>query len=93
MVRFPNYFGEMLFWLGVWTSAISAYQTLSYWVLGSAGLQCICLVMLGSSRRLELKQSQRYGSDAAYVAYARKVPILFPLLPIYSLRNLKVSVG
>src|SRR5271166_6068511 len=26
-------------------------------------------------------------------AYARKVPILFPILPIYSLRNLKVFLG
>ncbi len=93
VVRFPNYFGEMLFWLGVWISAISAYQSLSYWVLGSAGLLGIELVMLGSSRRLELKQSQRYASDAAYRAYARKVPILFPILPIYSLQNLKVFLG
>ena len=93
MVRFPNYFSEMLFWLGVWISAISAYRSLSCWVLGSAGLLCIELVMLGSSRRLELKQSQHYGSNAAYDAYARRVPILFPLLPIYSLRNLKVSLG
>ena len=28
MVRFPNYFGEMVFWFGVWISAISAYQSL-----------------------------------------------------------------
>ena len=93
VVRFPNYFAEMLFWLGVWISAISAYRSLSYWVLGTLGFLCIELVMLGSSRRLELKQSQRYGSDAAYGAYARKVPILFPILPIYSLRNLKVFLG
>jgi len=93
VIRFPNYFAEMLFWLGVWISAISAYRSLSYWVLGTLGFLCIELVMLGSSRRLELKQSQRYGSDAAFAAYARKVPILFPMLPIYSLQNLKVSLG
>jgi len=93
VVRFPNYFAEMLFWLGVGISAISAYRGLSYWVLGTLGFLCIELVMLGSSRRLELKQSQRYGSDAAFAAYARKVPILFPILPIYSLQDLKVSLG
>jgi steroid 5-alpha reductase family enzyme len=93
VVRFPNYFGEMLFWLGVWISAISAYRSLACWVLGSAGFLCIELVMLGSSRRLELKQSQRYGSNAAYRAYVRKVPILFPMLPIYSLRDQKVFLG
>ncbi len=93
VVRFPNYFGEMLFWLGVWISGISAYRSLPYWVLAGLGFLCIELVMLGSSRRLELKQSQRYGSAAAYGAYARKVPILFPILPIYSLRNLRVFLG
>ena len=92
-MRFPNYFGEMVFWFGVWISAMSAYQSLLAWVLCGIGFVCIELVMLGSSRRLELKQTGRYGADAAYQAYARQTPILFPLLPLYSLRNLKMSLG
>jgi steroid 5-alpha reductase family enzyme len=93
IVRFPNYFGEMVFWLGVWISALSAYQTPLAWGLGGLGFACIELVMLGSSRRLELKQIERYGGDSAYQAYARTTPILFPLAPLYSLRNLKVFLG
>ncbi len=93
MVRFPNYFGEMVFWLGVWISALSAYQTPLAWGLGGLGFVCIELVMLGSSRRLELKQNERYGGDSAYQAYARTTPILFPLTPLYTLRNLKVFLG
>ena len=49
--------------------------------------------MLGSARRLELKQAERYGSDPAYQAYVRTVPILIPLLPLYSLRQLKIYLG
>ncbi|WP_294533977.1 DUF1295 domain-containing protein [uncultured Rhodoblastus sp.] len=93
VVRFPNYFGEMVFWFGVWISAMSAYHGLLGWVLGGLGFLCIELVMLGSSRRLELKQDERYGAGAAYRAYAGKTPILFPLLPLYSLRHLKVYLG
>lgn len=93
IVRFPNYFGEMVFWFGVWISALSAYQGVLAWVLGGLGFICIELVMLGSSRRLELKQTDRYGADADYQAYARQTPILFPLLPFYSLQNLKVFLG
>jgi len=89
VVRFPNYFGEMVFWLGLWVSAISAYRTLSTWALGSLGFLLIVLVMVGASRRLELKQSKHYASIAAYEAYSRSVPILFPFLPIYSLRTPK----
>jgi len=93
IVRFPNYFGEMVFWFGVWISAISAYQSLLAWVLGGLGFICIQWVMLGSSRRLELKQTGRYGADAAYQAYAGQTPILFPFLPLYSVRDLKAPLG
>ncbi len=68
VVRFPNYLGEMVFWFGVWISAMSAFQSLLGWVLGSLGFVCIELVMLGSSRRLELKQASRYGKDTAFRA-------------------------
>jgi steroid 5-alpha reductase family enzyme len=90
VVRFPNYFGEMVFWLGVWVSACSTFQTLSTWALGSIGFLFIVFVMVGAGRRLELKQDEIYGSDAAYEAYSRRVPILFPFLPIYSLQSPKV---
>ena len=90
VVRFPNYFGEMVFWLGLWVSAMSTYRTFSAWALGSLGLLFIVLVMVGASRRLELKQSKTYASNAAYEAYVRRVPILLPFLPIYSLRSPKV---
>jgi len=81
VVRFPNYFGEILFWLGVWVSAVSSYRTLPAWVLGSLGFPCIVMVMFGAGRRLELKQARSYASVASFRSYARKVPILFPFLP------------
>ncbi len=93
IVRFPNYFGEMVFWCGVWISAMSAYQTPLAWVLGGVGFICIELIMLGSSRRLEVKQASRYGADATYQAYARQTPILFPVVPLYSLQHLKGPLG
>ena len=86
-MRFPNYFGEMVFWFGLWISAISAYPSLLAWGFGGLGFICIEFVMIGSSRRLELKQTGRYGADATYQAYARQTPILLPWLPLYSLRN------
>jgi steroid 5-alpha reductase family enzyme len=93
IVRCPNYFGEMVFWAGTWISAIAAYSSILDWLLSLVGLVCIQLIMLGSARRLEMKQGERYGSDPAFRAYERSVPILFPQVPIYSLRNLKVYLG
>ena len=66
IVRSPNYLGEMIFWLGTWLSGLSAYQTPFAWLLSLAGFITIQLIMLGSTRRLELKQADRYGIEAAY---------------------------
>ncbi len=93
IVRSPNYLGEMLFWLGIFISGIGAYQSAGNWLIAGIGLVCIELIMLGSARRLELKQAERYAGDTAYADYVRRVPILFPLLPLYSLRNLKIYLG
>lgn len=92
IVRSPNYLGEMIFWLGAFVSGLSAYDGLG-WVLPITGLVCIQLIMIGSARRLEIKQAERYGSDVAYQRYVATVPILFPLLPIYSVRNWKIYLG
>jgi steroid 5-alpha reductase family enzyme len=89
VVRFPNYFGEMVFWFGVFISAISAYRSPLAWGLCSLGLVYLELLMLGASRSLESKQTGHYGADDTYRAYARQTPILFPWLPLYSLRHLK----
>ena len=84
-VRFPNYFGEMVFWLGVWVSAASVYAGPLAWGLGALGVLGIDGVMLGAGRRLEAQQGKAYGADPEFQAYARRTPILFPLLPLHSL--------
>jgi steroid 5-alpha reductase family enzyme len=93
IVRSPNYLGEMIFWLGTFVSAIAAYQRIGDWALALLGFICIELIMVGSARRLELKQAERYAADPAYSAYAGRVPVLFPLLPLYSLRNWRIYLG
>lgn len=93
LVRSPNYFGEMVFWLGAFIAGLAHFLRPLDWMLALVGLVCIQLIMLGSARRLELKQAERYGADAAYQHYARTVPVLLPLLPLYSLRKLRVYLG
>jgi steroid 5-alpha reductase family enzyme len=86
-VRMPNYLGEMLFWAGVFVSGISAYQTIGDWLLAATGILCIQFVMLGAARTLEKKQAQRYGDDPDFQRYSTSVPVLFPFVPVYSLRK------
>lgn len=90
LVRCPNYLGEILFWSGSYVSAISVYEGVFSWLFASVGYLCIFLIMLGSTKRLELTQDERYGHLDEYKEYVRRVPVLFPFLPIYSLKRIKV---
>lgn len=89
-VRCPNYLGEILFWLGSWTMGIPYYNTPLLWVGSLVGLVCLILIMMGSTKRLEVTQAQRYAHLESYQAYIRSVPVLFPFLPIYTLKNVRV---
>ncbi|MBN8217567.1 MAG: DUF1295 domain-containing protein [Spirochaetes bacterium] len=90
LVRCPNYLGEITIWSGSLLAGISAWNHPLQAVPGILGTICIVLIMMGSTKRLETKQDARYGSDPEYQAYVKKVPVLFPFLPIYSLKNIKV---
>lgn len=89
-VRCPNYLGEILFWIGNFLAGLSAYATLGHWLSAATGLVCIILIMMGSTKRLEAKQDARYGSDPDYQQYVRTVPVLFPWVPLYSLKGIRV---
>ena len=87
MCRCPNYFGEILFWTGVFISGLSTYATIGQWITAIVAYICIVFIMFNGAQRLEKRQMARYGSDAEYNAYADKTPIIIPLLPIYHLNK------
>ena len=89
-VRCPNYLGEIMVWIGQWVASLPAYTSPLRIVLSLAGLACITLIMMGSTKRLEESQDSRYGTLPAYQQYTQSVPVLFPFVPIYSLKNVRV---
>lgn len=93
IVRCPNYLGEMIFWTGVFLSGIGALTGVGQWVLASIGYAGIIFVMFSGARRLELRQNRNYGDDPEYQAYVKKVPILLPFVPLYSVVKYKFLVA
>lgn len=93
IVRCPNYFGEMLFWTGVFISGIGSNHGVWQWIAALTGYLGIIYVMFGGARRLEMRQNRSYGSDPEYQAYVRKTPIMIPLIPLYSVEKYKWLVA
>jgi steroid 5-alpha reductase family enzyme len=89
-VRCPNYFGEIMLWIGNWVVGFAFYTSAMQWIASLVGLICIVLIMMGSTKRLERAQDERYGAQSAYQEYARTVPVLFPFVPLYSLKHVRV---
>ncbi len=93
IVRCPNYLGEMIFWTGVFLSGIGALSGVGQWLLSALGYIGIIFVMFSGARRLELRQNKNYGDDPEYQAYVKKVPILLPFVPLYSVVKYKFLVA
>jgi steroid 5-alpha reductase family enzyme len=89
-VRCPNYLGEILFWVGNWVAGIAAYHHWIHWSFSLIGLLCIILIMMGSTKRLEHKQDERYGELSEYREYISTVPVIIPFIPLYSLKKVRV---
>ena len=87
-VRSPNYLGEILFWFGNWVAGYLAFDSVLKWAISTFGLIGIIFIMLISTRRLEIKQSARYGEMTEYQSYIPYVPILFPSTNLYSMEFL-----
>ncbi len=91
--RYPNYFGEILVWTGNLIAGASLLGNWILWAIAVLGYICIFLIMIGSARRLEFKQEERYGDDPEFRDYSKRTPIVFPLIPLYSLKNAKIYLG
>ncbi len=90
MVRCPNYLGEILFWTGSLLAGAASLSGVFPWIIGISAWACITLIMLGSTKRLEAKQEEQYGEREDFQEYSATTPILFPLIHVYSLKNLRV---
>lgn len=87
IVRCPNYFGEMLFWTGVFIGGITIYAGALQWIVALVGYLGIIYVMFGGARRLEIRQNKSYGDDPEYQRYVKTTPIMIPLVPLYSVEK------
>lgn len=82
IVRCPNYFSEILFWVGVSVSGIGAVSG-KQWIVVVIALVMITFIMYNSAQRLELRQEKNYGLDKEYQKYSDTTPLIFPFTKQY----------
>lgn len=78
--RHPNYFGEIMLWIGIALLAIPALEGSAYLTLLSPVFVFILLTRISGIPMLEKKAEAKWGQSDAYQAYKKKTPLLVPFL-------------
>lgn len=76
--RHPNYFGEIVLWIGVLIIAIPVLQGWQWIALVSPIFVFLLLTRISGVPGLEAKANKKWGGQADYEAYKSSTPVLIP---------------
>lgn len=74
--RHPNYFGEIVLWLGIAVMAIPVLAGLQWAVMISPIFVFVLLTKVSGVPKLEHHANKTWGEDPAYQAYKANTPVL-----------------
>ena len=78
--RHPNYFGEIVLWIGVMIIALPVLQGWQWVALISPVFVTLLLTRVSGVPLLEKKADQKWGGQAEYENYKKQTPVLIPRL-------------
>lgn len=76
--RHPNYFGEIILWVGVAVIALPVLQGWQWIALISPVFVTLLLTRVSGIPLLEKKADQKWGGQDDYEAYKKNTPVLIP---------------
>lgn len=78
--RHPNYFGEILLWIGIFFVCSSAFTDAFQWIcIISPMFVAFLLIKVSGVPLLEARADQKWGHDPAYLEYKARTPELIPI--------------
>lgn len=76
--RHPNYFGEIMLWVGVAIIALPVLQGWQWVALISPVFVTLLLTRVSGVPLLEAKADKKWGGQTDYETYKKKTPVLIP---------------
>ena len=78
--RHPNYFGEIVLWLGITVMAVPVMSGLQFVSLISPVFGFLLIYYVSGVRMLEARSDKKWGNNPEYQEYKRNTPVFFPKL-------------
>ena len=76
--RHPNYFGEILLWIGIAIITLPTLNGFQYITLASPVFIFFLLTRVSGINILEKNSDKKWGEDPSYLTYKKNTPMLFP---------------
>ncbi|MBE0681711.1 MAG: DUF1295 domain-containing protein [Anaerolineales bacterium] len=78
--RHPNYFGEIVLWVGIAVIAFPVLQGWQWVTLISPVFVALLITRVSGVPQLETKADKKWGGQEDYEAYKKRTPVLIPRL-------------
>lgn len=78
--RHPNYFGEIILWIGIAIIAIPVLRGWQWVAMLSPLFVTLLLTRISGVPQLEEKSDKKWGGQEDYEAYKKRTPVLIPRL-------------